>query len=299
MVRWWVAGVFAGCVAGCSTIIEFEDDASGSTTQVHTTEGPRPPGSSSSHDPTPPGGSTEPATTSAPPDDCGFLDCQTDLPPMGMLCDLWDDTCPKGMKCNPVQSQGSTTWDSHRCVPLAERPDEVGESCTVLGEPGSGIDTCGRGAMCWNLREGRGRCTPHCRGSYSAPRCDDRSRACRIDGDGLVPLCYQRCDPLQPDSCDPTHERCGYDSYVDTFICHHGWGEDSTPPLSSCTYAAECTQGSECGQNSGLCDDNATNCCVPLCDQTAPDCPVGASCAPYFVGESVPRGHKNVGFCTF
>ena len=300
-----MAWVVLGCLTGCSTIVEFGETDSSTTegsTQAATTEDPFLPGTSGPGDPlpgtttqTPPTPTTSP--TPDPPDGCGFLGCD-DLPSDGIPCDIWNDRCPEDMKCNPVALYNRHTWNAHRCVPLAQQPDGVGEPCTVLGENTSGVDTCERGAMCWNIADGQGICTPHCDGTPRAPHCEG-DRICGIDGDGTVNLCDQPCNPLEPTPCSLDHESCLYDHPARTFVCRLGWGDDAKPPLSSCTYDNECVPGSACLYvEPSLCPGEGQGCCTPLCDLDDPVCPEGALCSPFFEPDDTPRGHEDLGYCT-
>ena len=126
-------------LCACRSVVALpggEDDASSDSS----TSGSDPAGTSA---PTPPD-DPSPMTTTDPFDpttggwddstggsSCGFVCDSSDT--AGDTCDLWEQDCPEGEKCNPWANDGGASWNALRCVPIDPNPDGVGEPCTVSG----------------------------------------------------------------------------------------------------------------------------------------------------------------------
>ena len=202
---------------------------------------------------------------------------------LGWECDLWRDDCPRGEKCMPWANDGGSSWNSTRCSPLAEDPNDVGEPCTVEDSAVSGIDDCGPRAMCWNVDSDTlmGECVGFCGGSEANPTCTEPCTTCPISGDGVLILCLPVCDPLAPtcdegEGCYPTHQ---------TFICIPDAGGDMGGLGEPCEYINVCDPGLFCA-NAGTVPDceGGTGCCAPFCNPLVADpCPAmpeGVECIP-------------------
>lgn len=223
---------------------------------------------------------------------CLFL-CEPDGGGGGYECDIFVQDCPRGEKCAPWANDGGSSWNAHRCVPVEEDPDSVGEPCTVEGSGVSGIDSCDDSSMCFGVDDtGTGECFAFCEGNWEEPTCDDGS-FCSISGDGALVICVPKCDPTQPDSCD-ADEVCvpgGLD-----FACAPATLDSGF--LEACEYVNACESGSLCVSSSTLdgCDE-ATGCCTPFCDLAEPECPDTTACVPYFEEGQAPPGLEEIGFC--
>ncbi len=298
-------------LAACSPAVELpQDDAStadpGGSTDASTTGGP---GSASTTSPTlppdPPPTSTDPydlttggfeTTDSDTQGGCTFLGCDFDLGD-GVECSVFEQDCPEGEKCSPWANDGGNAWNATRCVPVARDPAAAGEPCTAEGSGVSGIDSCERGSMCWNLDSNlEGTCYAHCTGSPQAPVCEDATQACLIGGDDVLTLCYPRCNPLTQDECAPG-QAC-YPLYESLHCAPDASGEGGAP-LSECEFINACDPGTACVDPalSEACSPDAAGCCLPWCDLSAPACPGEMVCMPWFEEGEPPPGSETVGLC--
>ena len=220
---------------------------------------------------------TEPGSTS-----CSLLDCTPDHPPPD--CDIWTEDCPEGQKCTPYSSDGDLSWDSLKCVPIHPNPDQPGEPCTVEGSGVSGIDSCDKHAMCWNvnLETGMGERVPFCLGPSGEPSCADPLDGCIAKDGAVLPLCLPHCDPIAQ-NCDPDESCIPAPLNRDTFACIlalAAYGESFQP----CDTSYHCNPGLACLDPSAAieCDPMASGCCLPFCDLDDPNtCPgQGQQCIP-------------------
>ncbi|MBV1857577.1 MAG: hypothetical protein KUG77_04135 [Nannocystaceae bacterium] len=235
-------------------------------------------------------------------------DNPTDTPACSFLCDepgtsgvfqcsTWEQNCPPGAKCALWANDGGGGWNANRCVPISLEPREAGETCTVEDTPTSGLDDCDVGLLCWHIDSDtlQGICEPMCHGSEFDPVCDDPARSCYIAGDGVIHYCVLRCDPLEPDACPP-----GLGCYEDSggTMCMPT-RTDAGGLFETCDFITDCQPGLSCMTPSVAPDicANASGCCIPYCDLTAPSCPEGTLCIP--TSGSLPEqpGFKHVGFC--
>ena len=213
-------------------------------------------------------------------------------------CSVLDDTCPPGEKCNYYADDGGTKWNASKCFPVVGRPDLVDAECMMFGDGASGLDSCDRGAMCLNvdLDTGLGECFPFCTGSLNMPGCDDPYRECSITSDGVLLVCPPDCDPLGRETCAEGEACYAVDGDL---RCRDDASGGGGEPLSVCEAANACEPGSTCvpAERVGACPTGAESCCTPFCDLSAPTCPNGTECAPYFPEGTVPPGHENLGLC--
>lgn len=213
-------------------------------------------------------------------------------------CDIFEQDCPPGFKCNPYSNDGSIALDASRCVPLAPDPDLIGEICT--GEPNgqSGLDSCELGAVC-QYRSGTPgvdtRCIELCSGTRATPGCQGDASTCFSSTQTEEHLCLPRCGPFAapcPDdwdgwSCLPA---------TSSFICAP-FVAGSQALGQPCEFVNECAPGLLCAPaGPSLCDEAAESCCQPLCDMNAPDCPEPTVCQPGLV-DPLP-GYEHLGVCT-
>ncbi len=294
-----VLGVVGSLLAGCSSVVEFGDDAS--------TGAPDPAGTTTTTTGLPPatldpsgveltsdtGSSATSQTTDDTIGDTTFL-----VPPDGgqvsIECSLFEQDCTRGEKCNIWANDGGNAWNATRCVPVDRAPGGPEDPCTVEGSGVSGIDSCDLGSVCWDVdpRTLEGTCVSFCGGSKQAPICED---GLRCMGSNLFFLCLSTCDPLVQD-CDEG-EAC----YVldDTTECASDASDDSGSTFDTCAFPNACDPGLNCTDAAivGLCEEGAEDCCTPFCDLQDATCPEGTLCIPAFSEGMVPPGYEDVGVC--
>lgn len=300
---WWVAFAL-GWAVGCGDAgVSPGNGMSGSTTSQTTTStstdssstaASSSGGSSSSGADTTSSGSTSspglppgvPPGFLVEPDVHGFQECS-----------LWDQNCPPGEKCVPWANDGGGGWNALRCVPLSPNPDGPGDPCTVEGSGFSGIDSCDAQSTCFNVNENlEGECFAHCVGSEANAQCNQPDHVCLVSGSGLLALCSPTCNPLLED--------CGSDEVCvavdDGFTCAAAAAEpDEGAVGDACEFLNACNSGLVCANAGavGTCEPGSGQCCTPVCDLTADDCPSPQSCAPWFEPGLAPFGQENVGVC--
>jgi hypothetical protein len=246
------------------------------------------------------------ATTNDPSDADSSTSGETDVtfiadPSAGDLdvtCDEWAQDCPEGEKCMPWANDGSNSWNSSRCSPIAEMPHVPGEPCTVDGSAVSGIDDCVLRSMCWNVdpETNTGTCVAFCTGSEANPSCKDDANHCVIANDGVLFLCLPCCDPRMADCNDG--QRClpitdGFACTPDGTLGESGIGE-------ACTYVDDCSAGA-ClpGANVPGCMD--AGCCSPWCtvgdDASCEAALPGTVCTPWSAAQPTGCGDVDLGYC--
>jgi hypothetical protein len=232
---------------------------------------------------------------------CSFLDCQgssTGVGP-GIECDVWTQDCPDGQKCMPWANDGGSSWNATKCTDVMPNPGAPGDECTVEGNGVSGIDSCEKASMCWNVSQdtGKGTCVAFCTGSQEAPMCGPGTN-CVIANDGVLILCLPGCDPLTQDC--PNMDLCIPQPMGDGFVCVLDASGDMGAQNDPCEYANACDPGLICA-NPALateCDPMAAGCCLPFCDLSMPECTnMGAMCLPWYDMGMAPPGLENVGVC--
>lgn len=225
----------------------------------------------------------------------------------GSPCDIWNPVdCPSGQKCTAVDctSEGQGVWDSYVCRQI-QGDAQRGDPCQMFGAPTSGDDSCAGGLTCWDVDplSGEGYCIEYCTGLVTDPVCP-AMHYCSINGDGILVLCIQNCDPLMNDC--RAGQLCGPSPSSNGFVCIADASGGMNPAGTPCQFVNECNDGLIC-INSVLvpdpsCDlDPMQGCCTPLCDHTqAETCPLaaeGATCQPYFEVGNAPEGYERVGVC--
>jgi hypothetical protein len=172
-----------------------------------------------------------------------------------------------------------------------------------IGSGVSGEDTCDKHSMCWNVHweTGIGYCVAMCTGSPDQPMCEQPKHHCAIYGDGVLTLCFPRCDPLAQDC--PNAELCIPNPMDSTsFICVLDASGDEGQAFDPCEYIDACDAGLLCA-NPALaaeCDPMFGGCCLPFCDLSImpPLCPgAGQQCLPWYDEGQAPPGYENVGVC--
>lgn len=213
-------------------------------------------------------------------------------------CDTFAQDCPPGEKCMPFANDGGNTWNALRCVPIDDDPDAPGEPCTVEGSAVSGIDSCALGAMCFDVdpETNAGTCVAMCTGSVADPQCAAADQACAITNDGVLTLCFDACDPLNP-ACGPDE---GCYPVNDDFFCLQTVampGAQGQP----CGDLNSCDPGLACLESTAVLDCAAGACCTEFCDTAAgvpcPGADQGVTCQPWYERGAAPPGFETVGVC--
>jgi hypothetical protein len=210
----------------------------------------------------------------------------------GVECDPFDPACEADEKCTAIQCEG---------VPMTvcrlAGTAEAGEACRFVED---GRDECGPGLTCWNLdfETFSGRCVPWCGGTAEAPTCPGNLR-CDVFDDGLVPLCFTECHPLEQDCADPSMA-CfpDFDPKLGATCAPPG----TALPAESCAFAGNCIAGSWCAPAEVVSGCGPTlSCCTPLCDIDGPnDCPgasEGETCMPLWDPMTPGSGWESIGLC--
>lgn len=244
------------------------------------------------------GGDTgsEPGLCHPHTDACTAPECPDPWAPSGpgVTCDVKKQNCPDGQKCVPWSSDGGTSWNATKCVPVADNPGQVQDPCTTEG--GGFIDSCDVGLICVAGDAAQGACVEFCSGSSALAICKV-GEYCVITNQGELTHCFPTCDPLLQD--------CGFErsclalvSY--DFSCADDISEDEGQEFDPCSCSNECDPGFFCDapQLASECDPTAPGCCLAFCDLAAPVCAgAGAKCLPWYEMGKVPVGFENVGKC--
>lgn len=201
----------------------------------------------------------------------------------------------------PFGEGGSGTWNAVGCFPVDPAPDQVGDTCSVVGSGTSGFDSCDIGAMCWDVdvETNTGVCTAMCTNSPDNPICTDPDTTCVIANSGLIILCLPVCDPILQDC--PTGLGCY--PINDSFVCApDASGDDMGAPGDPCEFINTCDPASACISVDayGGCG-GGTGCCSPFCplDDMSFVCPeITHECVAWYEEGSEPIGFENVGICS-
>jgi len=192
-------------------------------------------------------------------------------------CDTYAQDCLAGEKCNLWANDMGNSWNDTRCVPLEEQPTQVGDACTVLEYPTSGVDDCDVGLFCFPEESGEvgpwnGHCLPLCAGSEEAP-------SCPVTFGCFAALCFETCDPLAS-TCEPGFS-C--DGIVEgELLCLPGFedgpaaGEPCAPKGPDCASGLTCVLEEDVPGGCGW-----GTCCTELCVQGGAPCPDGTECTSF------------------
>ena len=213
-------------------------------------------------------------------------------------CDPFTQTCPAGYKCVPCGDDNESSYTGTCCVPVVPSPFGVGETCTMMDSPVSGLDDCDAQSICYHLGPDlEGTCVPLCQGSAFNWICAP-GKACTVCQDCVAPVCL--------DLCDPIFRECAPDLGCYPFPGGPGFGCIRPPPSPVAVgeprdFATACVPGSVCLAAEVFPDCRGFGCCAPYCDLTAadPDAPcasMGTQCEAYF-GDNPLRGLEHVGVC--
>ena len=234
---------------------------------------------------------------------CGFICMEETDGTVDIQCDVFKQDCPAmgdiEQKCTAYANNGGSSWNATKCTPVTGE-NAVGDTCTTEGGGVSGNDTCIKGAMCWGVdpETNEGTCVGLCTGTAESPVCAEAGTVCAIANDGVLNLCLPGCDPLASD--------CAGDDLCipvgDGFTCVLDASGEEGQQYDPCEYANACDQGLFCAdpKNAGMCDANATGCCLQFCDTTEmpTPCTDGLKCVTWWAeGQSIPPGLENLGAC--
>ncbi len=224
---------------------------------------------------------------------CSFLNCDGN----GPECSTFAQDCPEGQKCAACAADGGQVWNNVQCVEVTGM-DKPGEACTSEAIS-TGIDSCVEGAMCWRLDdEGVGTCFPQCTGSAEAPVCAPGS-TCMLNGQGVVNLCFENCDPLLQDC--PDAGLCI--STGDNFLCMLDASGEEGQANDPCEFINVCDPGLLCldpATGGAGCDPAVGGCCTPFCKFPDGGCPnPDQSCVQWFDPMMLPEDDPrlDIGVC--
>ena len=157
-------------------------------------------------------------------------------------------------------------------------------------------DTCEKSSVCWNvdLQTGEGTCLEFCHGIPRNPFCP-QGFVCHIPSDGLLNVCLPWCDPLAQDCAGD--ELCL--PYGNSWGCVLDASGEEGQYGDPCEYANTCDPGLICLNPEYVPDCQASGCCSPFCDTSAPNtCPTeGQVCIPWYEEGMAPPGLEHVGVC--
>jgi hypothetical protein len=239
------------------------------------------------------GGATEGEDDDAATDDAVGAEPDVGAP---FSCSTFDVSCPPGTKCNASVTGDGGSWDELSCHPLHPDPVGVGEPCEVWGGPGSGVDDCIDGAICWDvdLATSTGTCVAYCDGTLEDPTCVDDHRCVQANG-GVLNLCLPVCDPLVQD-CE-AGTAC-YPAGL-AFACISDASGASGAYGDPCAYVNVCDPGLAClGPAAVPGCTGEVGCCTPFCTVESATCPgLGQSCVAWFDEGTAPLGLDDAGIC--
>lgn len=214
-------------------------------------------------------------------------------------CGIWpgDWDCPKGEKCMPWADDDGNAWNATRCSPVVDEPDALGDPCTVENDATSGFDSCGLGAMCWDVDPEtlEGTCVGMCAGTLSRPICEEEGTACAQLTQAILILCLPTCDPVLQD-CESGHSCQPVD---DEFFCVPAIPGGMGGVGESCESIAVCDPGLACVQPELVPDCASNACCTAYCDteDPMPSCLPGQVCTPWYEPGMAPPGAETLGAC--
>ncbi|MEZ4453965.1 MAG: hypothetical protein R3B09_31195 [Nannocystaceae bacterium] len=200
----------------------------------------------------------------------------------------------------PYANDGGGNWNATGCFPIDPAAAGYEEPCSVTGSGVSGIDTCDKGLICWDV-DGQtleGHCAALCQGDVDA--CGDGTSCCPAGSEcsfarsSTLDLCVKLCDPIDQDC--PEGSACY--PLQSSFHCAPDNSGDVGAVGDPCEYVNVCDPGTFCA-DAGVfpgCDPRATGCCAPFCSLKAPSCPPETECTAWF-DQDPPVGYEDVGAC--
>ena len=243
------------------------------------------------------GGSEEAESSdSAPPDDLpseGGGECLFEVP---------NDCMDPELKCMPW-GEGMAPPTESRCCDLSPSPVSFGERCQVEERLNSCLDNCPAGSLCIvdDIETLTGYCIAYCdTGDPDSCGADQLCRAAFDNNESFVtvPMCADRCDPLQQDC-----ESKGLPGWVcqasgptsPSFFCHQPTGSTAKVEYEECKIPSDCSPGLGClSGDSVLGCEGLSRCCTSFCDTASDTCTDGNVCTG--LDSDVP-GLESVGLC--
>ena len=217
-------------------------------------------------------------------------------------CDPYLQDCPMGQKCLAWADDGGTTWNATRCSDVPADPDQLGDSCTVVGSGTSGEDSCDVGLMCWNVSGSTGTCIEVCGCGPDEPTCSSGGTLCSISNDNALTICLPTCDPLGYDGTEdpcPDGEVCVPQS--GWFLCAPDVSGGAGTAGADCQYLNDCSPGHMCVNAASYPGCAGTGCCAEFCDLDTgnSECTdAGTACTSFFgVGGEPEECHEDTGVC--
>ncbi|MFV8752836.1 ribulose phosphate epimerase [Nannocystaceae bacterium ST9] len=287
------------CVLACTDPPASEDEA-GVTTSPGTDPGDDDVGETTLDDEaTATSGDDDPSTSttstsSTTNDDADFVTDTAEDGPWVDPCDPFAQDCPEGEKCVPYSSEGGSSWDSLKCVPVLG-DHAAGEPCTYTGVVES-TDDCDATSWCWNTDEnGEGVCHAFCTGSEADPMCPPMSM-CTISGSGVINICISTCDPVLQ-NCDDEALACYW--IGNDFLCVNT--TQDIPTGEPCGFVNDCAKGNVCVDAAMLPACADVSCCASFCEVGLGDAQCsslpGTACVAFFEQGTAPAGLEHVGVC--
>lgn len=214
-------------------------------------------------------------------------------------CDPFAQDCADGERCVPWNNAGGANWNATRCSPVDDNPAQIGDACTVEGSGVSGVDTCDVGLMCWDVDPdtNMGTCIELCGCGPGEPTCSGGGTVCTVSNGGVLPICLQTCDPLDPGAVCGDSEGCY--PVDDSFLCAPDASVDGVVG-ESCSSINGCAAGMACLNPDSVPGCFAVSgCCSAFCDLDEPNaCGDGWVCDPWYpVGEEPLSCHVDTGIC--
>jgi hypothetical protein len=237
------------------------------------------------------------STNGATGGSCSFLPCVDMMPPLEE-CNNFLQDCPEGQKCAAYVPPGDNYWTAVKCVDVTGT-DKPGELCSTA-DAGSGVDSCIKGAMCWEVNEdGVGICRALCTGNPDTPICDPPG-SCTVGAYSTLNLCLPYCDPLLQD-CVGMGDACYAND--DYFICYQDASGEEGQAGDPCNLLTHCDPGLMCAfaDRVGIgCAPDSLACCTPFCHFPDGACPnPDQQCVQYLDPMDLPPNDPqlDIGYC--
>ncbi|MCH9687394.1 MAG: hypothetical protein K0V04_38525 [Deltaproteobacteria bacterium] len=218
-------------------------------------------------------------------------------------CDMFAQDCCPGDKCTAWANDGGPAPNATRCVPIDPKGGAPGSACTVMGDQASGLDDCDAQSYCMTFATPgpEGVCRPICEGDADEPVCPAASE-CVVINDGVLPLCFDTCDPLAP-AC-PEAWSCQWWDPVGAPLCFPDTPLEPGFPGDPCEFQISCELDDHCIDAASFPGCGGPGCCTPYCDLTDPQSDAACllvdpalACVPLFRPGAEPAGLEHLGVC--
>ena len=199
-------------------------------------------------------------------DDVGGCEDDPGLP-LGSICNPLVQDCGGCAKCLPTWN--GQAYEAATCVALTSDPAGYGESCStpLLG----GVDDCDEGLICMIADAAlSAECAELCTGTPGGETCETPGNVCTVTAGGVLPVCYEECDPLMQD-CGVGNACYRLDEQA---VCLPVLGNvaegDPCVGVNQCEPGTTCMPGAYCESGSG--------CCQSFCEVGGDTCPTQHFC---------------------